>query len=155
MGRLGEARKQLAQVGRQPGGRSPFAAQIGRAVDLREAAEAYGAGELKRAGQLFNAEANTQPLDPRVAHDLACVRYRSGDVDSAVATWRGLAGAVPEAELALGIVAQERQADARAAIAHYQRYIAAKGNKEELVHEWIDRLQRLSGVGTTARAVRP
>lgn len=152
-GRLKVARAALATARKLPGAdKVAWAQELTRAIGRREAEQLYAEGALPKAEQLLKSLAAADPLNAVVTHNLAALRYRRGAVDAAVTTFRQVADTIPEAELNLGLHAQYRQRDARAAMAHYQKYIAAGGARAPTVREWVDRIERLQGLDAAPAA---
>lgn len=148
-GRFGDARRVAAQLGRKADPRqAEWMAQLVRAVNRREAERAYAAGSMAVAEKALKAAAAAEPKNPFVLHNQACLQYRKGKAgeDAAVATWLKVEGQVPEADLNLGIDAQEKKKDPRKAVAYYRKYVAAGGPYAGRAREWKERLQSIYGL---------
>ena len=146
-GRFPEARKlTLAAQKRATGVRGDWATQLLHGVDRRDAERAYTQGAIPRAEKAIKIASAEDPLNPFVVHTLSCVKYRKGDVASAVKGWESVLGAVPEAALNLGIAAQEKQHDYARAVDYYRRYVATGGPRANVAREWKERLQSLHGI---------
>ena len=116
-----------------------------RANARRDGELAYAQGAMARAEKSFKeALLPADPLNPYAVHNLACVQYRRGGSAQAQATWKGLAGVVPEANLNLGIAAQSAR-DPRRASAYYGQYLSSRGAHTGLAREWRDRLESIYG----------
>lgn len=116
-----------------------------RANARRDGELAYAVGAMPRAEKsLREALLASDPANPYVMHNLACVQYRRGGSAQALGTWKSLVGAVPEATLNLGIVAQGTK-DPRRAAAYYSQYLSTRGSYTGLAREWRDRLEAIYG----------
>lgn len=121
-----------------------------RANSRRDGELAYAVGAMSRAEKsLREALLPSDPANPYVMHNLACVQYRKGGSAQALGTWKSLVGSVPEATLNLGIVAQGTK-DPRRAAAYYSQYLSTRGSYTGLAREWRDRLEAIYGAAGDA-----
>jgi tetratricopeptide (TPR) repeat protein len=141
------ARRMITQVKKRTSAdQAAYLVQFERALDRREGELLYARSALPAADKVLKRALAEDPLNPFVVHNYATVRYRTGKTQEAVAAWEQVAPAVPAAHLNLGIDAQVRQSDFKAAVNHYARYVAVSGQKANRVREWQQRLQMIYGV---------
>ncbi len=148
MGKLVDARKQLAVAQRLAGTtKLPFVSKLAHAIDEREAETLYAKNtgpSLPRIEKLLKG-ATEDVSDPRTLNNLAAARYRHAQQAAAVATWKGIAGRQPEAELNLGLHAMQVEHDPRSALAHFKRVQTSGGVRANQVRDWVDRLSQIYG----------
>jgi tetratricopeptide (TPR) repeat protein len=153
---LPQARKALTVAAKRSiPEQSQWQAALTSALFRREAERAYGSGNMRAAEKALKSALALAPESPALQHNLACVAYRGGKSADAVATWKRLESAVPQATLNLGIDAQERRHSVGEAVDAYRRYVATGGPRTALVREWKDRLQMLYGLSDPAPTSNP
>lgn len=147
-GSMTQARRSLARAERRATAeQKQWGVQLSRAIDRREGELAYAKGNLRLAQRALNAAIKDDPLNPYVINNLACVDYARRRYGQATAAWTKVSGAVDEAELNLGIAAQEHAHEYRDAVGYYARYIArAHGPRAALARGWKERLQSIYGI---------
>lgn len=147
-GAMPHARKTLAQAERHAAAdQKQWGVQLSRAIDRREGELAYNKGNTRLAQKALKAAISDDPLNPYVISNLACVDYANKRYAQATAAWTKVATAVSEAELNLGIAAQEHSHEYREAVGHYARFAArSHGPRAAQAREWKDRLMSLYGI---------
>jgi cellulose synthase operon protein C len=142
-----KAQRALVLINKQrpPPEQSQWMAAFASSIHRREAERAYEKGSMRVAQKALESAMEGAPKDAILQHNFACVQYRQNKVAEAVATWRKLENAVPQATLNLGIDAQVRRRNVAEALTSYQRYIAVGGARSATVREWKERLQMLYG----------
>ncbi len=148
-----QARRWLAAASKKA---SPWQARwiasLTTALHRLEGERAYAAGNFRLADKAFKAALSDEPDSAVIQHNLACVSYRRGKTNDAVAAWTRLEPQVSTAALNVGIDAQERRNDIPEAVSAYRRYLAAGGPRAGLAREWRDRLVALYGLSGSAAA---
>jgi tetratricopeptide (TPR) repeat protein len=147
-GQMQGARKGLAQAERKATPeQKAWATELSRAIDRRDGELNYAKGNLGGAEKAFKSAIAADPLNPFVINNLACVDYGKKRWSSAAEGWKKVEGAVAEADLNLGIAAQEHDHEYREAVGYYHRYLSqAKGARAQSVRGWKDRLMQIYGI---------
>jgi Flp pilus assembly protein TadD len=121
--------------------------ELSRAIDRREGELAYAKGNFRLAGKALRDAIKDDPLNPYVIHNLACVNYATHRYGEATAAWTKVENAVPEADLNLGIAAQEHAHEYRDAVRYYARYASrSQGGRAALARDWKERLMAIYGI---------
>lgn len=144
------ARRELSKLEkRYSAAPADWLAELGRAIDRRDGELAYRRGKLVPAQRALEAAGKSDPLNPYVIHNQACVQHRRGKAEVAVDAWKSVSATLPTAYLNLGIDAQERSEDFQAAYDFYSRYLARSAERRGLVIGWRNRLASIYGLKTT------
>ncbi len=155
-GRMPQARKLLqANARRADPKQAAWAAELGKAIERRDAERSYAAGTYPAAEKAMKAAVAGDPLNPYVVHNQACLQYRKGGTAEAVKTWTTLLPTVPESALNLGIDAQTRAKDPQLAADYYSKYLQSGGARGAMVAEWRNRLQSIYGVAVAQGSESP
>jgi len=151
-GQTAQAKKVLANAKKVIPTTGPVATWVGKlqaSISEREARELVAKGQFVPAEALFKKLLAGDPQNLFLQHNGVVAAYRRGDTARAVTVWTQLEGSVPEAIYNLGVDEETRRRQPKAAMAHYQKYLAnARGgaDRKEL-KESIERLQRIYGGG--------
>ncbi|MFL5345851.1 MAG: tetratricopeptide repeat protein [Hyalangium sp.] len=152
-----QARKVLASGSKKPSPwQAKWIASLANALNRLEGEHAYATGNFKLSEKAFKAALAADPDNALLQHNLACVDYRKGKANDAVAAWRRLESSVSTATLNLGIDAQERRNDIPEAVDAYRRYLSSSGGpRMATVREWKDRLVAIYGLGGASADANP
>jgi|GEM_PF-1489417 len=147
-GSMPRARRTLSQAERRAtADQKQWGVQLSRAIDRREGELSYAKGNLRLAQKALKSAISDDPLNPYVISNLACVDYANKRYGQATAAWTKVSNAVSEAELNLGIAAQEHSHEYRDAVGYYARFAArAHGPHAAQAREWKDRLISIYGI---------
>ena len=147
-GQMAKARRALAKAERRATSeQKQWGVLLTRAIDRRDGEQSFTHHNLREAEKALKSAIAAEPLNPFVINNLACVDYAKRRWGKAVAAWQKIEGAVPEADLNLGIAAQEHDREYRSAVGYYHRYLAlAHGPRAETVRGWKDRLEQIYGI---------
>lgn len=147
-GAMAQARKTLGHAERRgTSEQKQWGVELSRAIDRREGELAYAKGNVRLAQKALKAAISDDPLNPYVIHNLACVDYATRHYGEATAAWTKVESAVAEADLNLGIAAQEHAHEYREAVGYYARFLSkVHGSRAATVRDWKDRLMSIYGI---------
>jgi tetratricopeptide (TPR) repeat protein len=151
-GQIAQAKKVLTNAKKVIPATGPIAAWVGKlqaALSEREARDLVAKGQFVPAEALFKKLLSADPQNPILQHNAGVAAYRRGDTARAVSVWTQLEASVPEALYNLGVDEEVRRHQPRAAMTHYQKYLAnARGGADRReLKDSIERLQRIYGGG--------
>lgn len=147
-GAMSQARKTLGHAERRgTAEQKRWGTELARAIDRRDGELAYAKGNLREAQKALRAAISDDPLNPYVIHNLACVDYGYRRYGPATAAWTKVENAVAEADLNLGIAAQEHAREYREAVGYYARFASrVHGARAATARDWKERLMSLYGI---------